>query len=86
MRLFIFDDRVEIISPGKLPNALTIEEIKYGNPVIRNSQIAMFGSHTLPYSGLGSGLKRAIKEQPDIEFINDEDGLQFIVKIPREQM
>ena len=60
-----------IISPGKLPNALTIEEIKYGNPVIRNHLIAMFGSHTIPYSGLGSGLKRAIKEQPDIELIND---------------
>jgi predicted HTH transcriptional regulator len=84
--LFIFDDRIEIISPGKLPNALTVEEIKYGNPVVRNNQIAMFSSQTLPYSGLGSGLKRAIKEQPDIKFINDEDGEQFIVKIPREPM
>ena len=84
IRLFIFDDRIEIINPGKLPNGLTVEEIKYGNPVIRNNQIAMFGSHTLPYSGLGSGLKRAIKEQPNIEFINDESGNQFIVKIPRE--
>ena len=86
VRLFIFDDRVEIISPGKLPNALTIEEIRYGNPVIRNSQIAMFSSYTLPYSGLGSGLKRAINAQPDIEFINDTEGEQFIVKIPREPM
>ena len=86
IRLFIFDDRVEIISPGKLPNGLTVEEIKYGNPAIRNNQIAMFGSYTLPYSGLGSGIKRAIKEQPNIEFINDESGNQFIVKIPREPM
>ena len=86
VRLFVFDDRVEIISPGKLPNALTIEEIRYGNPVIRNSQIAMFSSYTLPYSGLGSGLKRAINAQPDIEFINDTEGEQFIVKIPREPM
>jgi len=86
IRLLIFDDRVEIISPGKLPNALTIEEIRYGNPIIRNHLIAMFGSHTIPYSGLGSGLKRAVKEQPDIEFINDEKGEQFIVKIPREQI
>ena len=86
IRLLIFDDRIEIISPGKLPNALTIEEIKYGNPVIRNHLIAMFASHTIPYSGLGSGLKRAVKEQPDIEFINDEEGNQFIVKIPRENI
>jgi predicted HTH transcriptional regulator len=86
IRLFIFDDRVEIISPGKLPNGLTIEDLKYGNAVIRNPQMAMFSSHILPYSGLGSGLKRAIKEQPNIEFVNDESGNQFIVKIPREQV
>ncbi|MDR1022205.1 MAG: hypothetical protein LBL94_02875 [Prevotellaceae bacterium] len=85
IKLLIFDDRVEIVSPGKLPNNLTIEEIKFGNTVIRNNQIAMFATHTLPYSGLGSGIKRALKEQPNIEFINDVDGEQFIVKIPRIQ-
>jgi len=26
------------------------------------------------------------KEQPDIEFVNDVEGEQFIVKIPREQI
>jgi predicted HTH transcriptional regulator len=86
IRIFIFDDRVEIISPGKLPNSLTVEDIRYGNMAVRNNQIAMFSSHTLPYAGLGSGLKRAISEQPDIEFINDERGEQFIVKIPRKQI
>lgn len=85
IRLFIFDDRVEIISPGSLPNSLTIEEIKYGNPVIRNNQIAAFGSHTMPYSGLGSGISRAFSEQPNIELINDIEGEQFKVIIPREQ-
>jgi predicted HTH transcriptional regulator len=83
VRVLVFDDRIEIISPGKLPNSLTVEEVKYGNPVIRNNQLAMFGTHTLPYSGLGSGLKRAVKEQSDIELINDIEGEQFIVKIPR---
>lgn len=85
IRLLIFDDRVEIISPGKLPNSLTTDDIKFGNTVIRNNQIAMFATHVLPYSGLGSGIKRAISEQPNIELINDIDGDQFIVKIPRVQ-
>jgi len=85
IKVMIFDDRVEIVSPGKLPNSLTVEDIKYGNTVIRNNQIAMFASHLLPYSGLGSGIKRAIAEQPNIELINDVDGEQFIVKIPRAQ-
>ncbi|MDR1918649.1 MAG: ATP-dependent DNA helicase RecG, partial [Tannerellaceae bacterium] len=83
VRVLVFDDRVELISPGKLPNSLTVEEAKYGNPIIRNNQLAMFGAHAMPYSGLGSGLRRAVKEQPDIELINDIEGELFIVKIPR---
>ena len=85
IRLLIFDNRIEIISPGKLPNSLTVEEIKYGNPVIRNNQIVLFASHTLPYSGLGSGLRRALNNQPNIIFENDVEGDQFIVCIPRKQ-
>ncbi|MDR2479868.1 MAG: putative DNA binding domain-containing protein [Treponema sp.] len=83
VRLLMFDNRIEIISPGKLPNSLTVEEIKYGNPVIRNNQIALFASRTLPYSGLGSGLRRALAGQPDMELINDIEGEQFIVCLPR---
>ncbi|GHU87856.1 transcriptional regulator [Spirochaetia bacterium] len=83
VRLLVFDNRVEIISPGKLPNSLTVDEIKYGNPVIRNNQIALFSAHTLPYSGLGSGLRRAFESQSDIELFNDIAGEQFIARIPR---
>ena len=83
IRLFILDDRIEIISPGALPNNLTVEEIKYGNPIIRNNQLVSFSMHVLPYSGLGTGIRRALAAQPDIEFINDPSGEQFIVKIPR---
>jgi ATP-dependent DNA helicase RecG len=31
VRIFIFDDRIEIISPGSLPDNLTVEKIKNGN-------------------------------------------------------
>jgi ATP-dependent DNA helicase RecG len=64
---------------------LTIENIKYGNTVARNNIITSFASKLLPYKGLGTGIQRAIKEQPDIQFINDEEGEQFIVKIPRPE-
>jgi len=84
VRLLIFDNRIEIISPGKLPNSLTVEEIKYGNPVIRNNQIALFASNTLPYSGLGSGMRRALANQPDLELENDIEGEQFIARFPRK--
>jgi len=85
VRILVFDNRIEIISPGKLPNSLTIDDIKFGNPVIRNNQLVAFGSHTLPFSGLGSGIKRAISEQPDIELFNDKEGEQFRVIIPRPE-
>ncbi len=83
IRLLIFDNRIEIISPGALPNSLTVENIKYGNSAIRNSLIASFASKMLPYRGLGSGIIKALKEQPDIEFYNDIEGEQFKVVIPR---
>lgn len=85
IRLLIFDNRIELISPGKLPNSLTVEDIKFGNPVIRNNQLVSFSIHTMPFSGLGSGVRRALAEQPNIEFINDLEGEQFKVIIPRPE-
>lgn len=83
IRVLIFKDRLEIISPGKLPNSLTVEDIKYGNPVIRNNQLVAFSTHSMPFSGLGSGIKRSLKEQPNIDLYNDIEGEQFKVTIPR---
>ena len=36
IRLFLYDDRIEIISPGHLPNNLTVESIRAGIAIIRN--------------------------------------------------
>ncbi len=84
IRIMIFDDRLEIVSPGKLPNTLTVEDIKYGNPVVRNNQLVSYSSHALPFSGLGSGIKRALVEEPDMELINDVEGEQFKVIFKRK--
>ncbi|MBR3487880.1 MAG: putative DNA binding domain-containing protein [Bacteroidales bacterium] len=84
IRIMIFDDRLEIVSPGKLPNTLTVEDIKYGNPVVRNNQLVSYSSHALPFSGLGSGIKRALVEEPDMELINDIEGEQFKVIFKRK--
>lgn len=86
IRLSIFDNRIEIVSPGKLPNNLTVENIKFGNAVVRNNLLASYCKNAMSYRGFGSGIKRAIKEQPNIDFFNDVDGEQFIVKIPRPEM
>ena len=79
IRIFIFSDRIEIISPGHLPNNLTIENIKSGNSNIRNPILASFATKLLPYRGLGSGIRRALKAHENIEFIEDRDGNSFKV-------
>jgi len=83
IRIFIFDDRIEIISPGQLPNNLTIENIISGNSNIRNPILASFASKILPYRGLGNGIRRALKEYPNIDFVDDRKGNQFKVMIKR---
>lgn len=85
IRLLIFDNRIEIISPGKLPNNLTVENIKLGNAVARNNLLVSYCSKIMIYSGLGSGITRSLEAQPNIEFNNDTDGEQFIVTIPRPE-
>ena len=84
IRVFIFDNRIEIISPGCLPNSLTIENIKMGNAVVRNNLIVSYSSKLMLYKGLGSGIVRALKMQPDIIFENDRDGQLFKVVIMRK--
>lgn len=83
IRLFVFDNRMEIISPGHLPNNLTIENIKSGNSNIRNPILASYATKILPYRGLGSGITRALKAYPHICFDDDRDGNLFKVIIQR---
>ena len=83
VRLFIFDGRIEIISPGHLPNNLTVENIKRGISNIRNPILASYATKILPYRGLGSGIIRALKAYPHIEFEDDRDGNLFKVVIRR---
>ncbi|HBE04394.1 MAG: hypothetical protein A2096_02220 [Spirochaetes bacterium GWF1_41_5] len=73
IRIGIFDDRIEIISPGALPNHLTIDNIKKGVSIKRNPTICSFASDIIPYRGIGSGILRALKIYPKIEFENNTD-------------
>ncbi|MBU4304309.1 MAG: putative DNA binding domain-containing protein [Candidatus Omnitrophica bacterium] len=84
IRVFVFRNRVEIISPGHLPNNLTIENIKSGNSNIRNPILASYATKMLPYRGLGTGIRRALQKYPEIDFENDFDGNQFKVIIKRK--
>lgn len=83
IKLFIFDDRIEIISPGVLPNNLTVEKILLGNSNMRNPILSSFGTFILPYRGAGTGVRRARKAWPAIEFDNCHDLNAFRCTIRR---
>lgn len=85
IRLLVFADRVEIISPGALPNNLTVEDIKLGNAFQRNQLAATLCAKTMDYRGLGSGIVRALRADADIEFHNEESGDQFRVILWRKR-
>lgn len=83
IKIYIFNNRIEIRSPGKLPNSLTEAQIRRGIRRTRNTILASFAFDVLPYRGTGSGILRAVQAYPEINFENDAEGEQFIVMIPR---
>ena len=86
IRLFIYDNRIEIISPGHLPDNLTVEKILTGNSNIRNPILVSYvAKGLLPYHGLGSGIKRALDAWPQIDFTDDRDGCLFTATTHRKK-
>ena len=77
VRVFVFSDRVEIISPGHLPNNLTVDNIRLGNTNARNPVLASFANHIIPYRGYGGGIMRAYAAYPAIELVDDREGNMF---------
>ncbi len=83
VKVFVFNTRVEITSPGTLPNSLTVEKIKHGLSIHRNPILNSICRRILPYSGYGSGIKRALSLQPDILLVDDRNKEEFRCLIPR---
>lgn len=85
-RVFLFDNRIELISPGALPNNLTVANIRNGVSVIRNPLIASYATKgdELPYRGIGTGVRRALAAVPAIELESDHERNLFTARIPRK--
>ncbi|RLG55822.1 MAG: transcriptional regulator [Candidatus Hydrothermarchaeota archaeon] len=87
IRVFIFRDRIEFHSPGKLPNTVTIESIKIGGAhVLRNPTIYNLLLKMGLVTDLGSGVMRIIrlvKEHVGKDVELKEIETEFILTIPR---
>lgn len=81
IKLFIFDDLIEIRSPGKLPNSLTVDQIRKGVRRSRNVLLASFAPDLLNFRGVGSGIVRALKAWPPISWVNDIESEEVVVTI-----
>ncbi len=87
VKVFVFSDRVEIVSPGHLPNSLTIENILSGNSCARNNVIVSYATRLVQFSGLGSGIRRALRAYKDIEFEDDRVNNRFkaVIRFPERE-
>lgn len=83
VRIFIFDNRVEIHSPGALPNGLTIDDIKAGTSMPRNTFLFNNAIYLLPYTGVGSGITRALDEDINVTFMNNDKAQEFVITVWR---
>lgn len=81
IKVFIFDDRIEIRSPGKLPNSLTVDQIRRGVRRSRNVLLASFAPDLLNFRGIGSGIVRSLKIWPSISWVNDTESEEVVATI-----
>lgn len=81
IRVFMFDDRLEFISPGRLPNTVSVEKIKLGVSYGRNPVIVKFMENLRYIDKLGRGLpmvyRTATQAKKPVDFI--ELGEEFRV-------
>lgn len=82
IRLFVFRDRLEIRSPGGLPNTMTLDNIRY-RQFTRNQMIASFLTGYGYMERRGKGILRMIKLCADAgircEFALTPDQQEFVV-------
>jgi ATP-dependent DNA helicase RecG len=83
IRIFMFNNRIEIISPGRLPNTVTIEKLSYGVSYSINPIIIKFMENLRYIDKLGRGLpmvcKIAKENNKSIQF--EEIGEEFKVTL-----
>ena len=82
IQIAIYDDRLEVTSPGKLPMGQTVERMKEGYSKIRNEALANGFSYMTLIEHWGSGIPRIIEMVRsaglrELEFIGGDTDLRI---------
>jgi ATP-dependent DNA helicase RecG len=88
IELSVYDDRLEILSPGRLPNTVTVEKMRAGYRASRSELIkeVLRDYHYIEATGLGvprkiiAGMRAHNGTEPDL--IEEED--RFLVRLWKE--
>lgn len=87
VRIFLFEDRLQISSPGRLPNGVTVEKMIESTHVPRNPLLMKFLQDYHYVEKLGRGIPMVVREmkklggrEPDFR----ESGEEFIVTLYRK--
>ena len=84
IRIFMFHNRIEFRSPGKLPNTVTIEKMKEGYSVARNPFIVKYLQNYQYIDQIGSGIPMILKQMKNLgssEPLLKEEGEEFILTL-----
>ena len=84
IRIFMFDDRIEFHSPGRLPNTVTIEKMRIGISYARNPFLVKYMENLRYIDQLGRGIPMILKTMKDAgakEPLLYELGEEFILTI-----
>jgi len=84
IRVFQFDNRLEVINPGGLPNSVTVEKMKVSYSIHRNPLIVKFMENLRYLDGLGRGVPMIFREMkrlnaPTPEIMADESQVKLVI-------
>lgn len=88
IKVAVYDDLVEIISPGGFPNGITLEDISNGRSELRNKVLANVFKELGYVESWGSGIARirTICKKKSVEFFLNEKGdfVEAVFKRPQK--
>lgn len=83
IRVFLFQDRIEFMSPGRLPNTVSVEKLIVGTSYARNPLLVRFMENLGYMDKLGRGLPMVYREAKDlnrfIDFIDEGEEFRVIL-------